>query len=183
MKGSPLPIEDLLRQQREIVAQLRAQGLLDLHLAADDMLRKFFVMACGSYFEDWISAELVRFGREGGGAVLGALIEGRLKRQYHTLFDWGKSQNVNKFLTLFGPAVKSDLQGRINQDTRLKQGMGYFMDIGHRRNELAHSNIAFESFDLTLDELEDRFRQAHGFVTFLLAELERAALADRTGRG
>lgn len=182
MKGSPQPIEELLRQQREIVAQLRSQGLPDLPLAADDMLRKFFVMACGSYFEDWISAELARLGREAGGAVLGAFIEGRLKRQYHTLFEW-EGRNVNKFLTLFGPVVKSDLQAKINGDAILKQGMGYFIDIGHRRNELAHSNIAFESFNLTLDELEDRFRQAHRFVTFLLTELEHAAVIDRTGRG
>lgn len=46
-----------------------------------------------------------------------------------------------------------------------------FLDLGNRRNELAHSNIAFQSFGLTFAELESRFRSAHHFVAFLLNEL------------
>ena len=89
---------------REIV--VLAQSPSDL-IAFDVLAAKSLLLAAASHFErqlcDGIETAAAETGA--GAPIVNFISKQALKRKFHTLFDWEKT-NINNFLGLFGPEVK-----------------------------------------------------------------------------
>ena len=174
----PTAVDALIERQDAVLAFLRESGQISLAIDFEDTYRPLLVLACGSFFETYLTDHLCTFALEASDSRLAAFLKNKgLKRQYHTLFDWERS-NVNAFLGLFGEDYKSATRQTIESNEKLAQGMRNFLQLGAERNRIAHINLSAISPDLTLDEIKQRYSSAWAFLQFLCSTLCPITLAD-----
>lgn len=161
-------------RQSELIQHLLKAQELTLAQDAEQMLQKNLPLAAASYFEQHVCDLLRSFvdSRSGGCAELRSLIEmTAIKRQYHTMFDWEKS-NVNKFLSLFGDEFKKKISAEIAADANLTKASKDFLEIGNLRNCIVHQNYATYTMEKSSAEIFSAFKNALIFVTYLKGALK-----------
>ena len=96
------PVDALITGYGAIISALEKASETSLAMAARSVFTKYLIMSCGSLFEQEISSGLERVASATAPTVIAQLARNKaIKRQYHTFFDWDKS-NVNSFLGLMG---------------------------------------------------------------------------------
>lgn len=186
------PVEQLKNEYDELVTYLTTEQpslLNDLN----KNFRKVLLLSAGSYFEKQVTSVLSNFIREKSGGdirVVNFLEKQAISGKYHQLFEWGKQdqpegfgKNANKFFSYFGSEFKSqvdiDLKPKQNETeedkTRreeINSSIQAFIEIGHLRNILVHSNFAAYNYDQkTTDEIFALFQKAEPFLNYLTEKL------------
>jgi hypothetical protein len=93
-----------------------------------------------------------------------------ISRQYHTNFDWDKS-NANKFFTLFGTEFKAKMNNQIKENAELDKSIKAFLEIGNERNKMVHQNFAEITIEKTAEEIYKLYQTSLLFVETMKSEL------------
>jgi len=99
----------------------------------------------------------------------------RFFQQYHTYFSWGEKddadkpgKNANQFFSLFGENFKTRITEIIRKNKTLDDSIRAFIELGHLRNLLVHSNFASYNFEnKTTDEIYLMYQKALLFIDLL----------------
>ena len=126
---------------------------------------KVALLACASYFEKRLTTEILNaLNTKDCELTRSFILRKSLSRQYHTLFDW-KNMSANNFFVLFGDDFKKHIKNKIKEDDVLDQSIKDFLMIGSLRNQLAHDNYATFRLNLTVEDIDKKFRSALNFVS------------------
>jgi hypothetical protein len=188
----PNPVEQIKSEYDDLVEYLTTQQpslLSDLN----KNFRKVLLLSAGSYYENQVTNILSNFVRtksNGDERIIKFLEKQAISGRYHQLFDWGKQdkpedfgKNANKFFVLFGSDFKNEMETELkpkageSSDEKLKRekivaSIEAFIEIGHLRNILVHSNFAAYNYDQkTTEEIFQLFQKAEPFLDYLKDKL------------
>jgi hypothetical protein len=177
------PVEQLKNEYKAIEEYLMAQNQISLVSDLNKHLRKILILSAGSYFEHRITEILSNFAQEksnGDERITNFLVKQAITQKYHTLFSWGEKdkpespgKNANTFFKLFGDGFKANVDEDINANIELRESIKAFIEIGHLRNILVHSNFAEYVYEQkTPDEIFALFQQAEPFLEYLEKKLQ-----------
>jgi hypothetical protein len=164
--GGRTPIHALVDRHQSVRAFLDEKKEVSHLTEIDANFRKLLVVGCASYFEQRIIEIIGGLAGKGDQRVAEFVRIKALERQYHTFFEWDKP-NANRFFAMFGTEFKKTAMKRVEQTPDLTASIKAFVEIGSKRNECVHKNLALMSMDWTLDEIMQRFESALAFVGFL----------------
>ena len=159
-------VDRLYEEAVSIIAKLDE---ISLQVSARDHFRKSLLLAAASYFEGYISNEILKYVSEssGGSTIVHSFVRNKaIKRQYHTWFNW-ELNNANQFFGLLGDDFKAYMQSEINASEDLKNSIAAFMEIGRERNKLVHQDYASFQMEKTLEEIYELYKKAVLFVEML----------------
>ena len=151
----------------------------EIHLrnTAEETLRKSLLVATASHFERELT-QLVRnmaHTHSAGSELIAEFIQNKaIKRQYHTYFDWN-ARNANSFFGLFGKEFRSHMTSRVSSDTKLRQSIVAFLELGRDRNLLVHEDFANFNLEKTRDEIFQRYVEARLFIRSLQTAFDEFA--------
>ncbi len=168
------PVDRLYGESSSIITALGGNEP-SLVAAAGDSFRKTLVLASASYFEHRVSRCVVDFVHErsaGDALVVGIVKNKAVSRQYHTWFDWQKT-NANAFFGLFGIEFKQAMEESVKESDELRNSIRAFLEIGNIRNTMVHQDFASFALDKTLDEIYVLYEQALFFVDGLPSFLRK----------
>jgi hypothetical protein len=182
------PVTQLKNEYDQIVVYLTAQQP-SLVSDLNKNFRKVLLLSAGSYFESEITSIISNFVKAKSGndeRIINFVQKQAISQKYHTLFAWGKKdvpespeKNANHFFKLFGEGFKSKIENElkekkgetsdeISEREKIKNSIEAFIEIGHLRNILVHSNFAAYNYDQkTTDEIYNLFLIAVPFLQFL----------------
>lgn len=162
-------IHEELVALRQIISN--AQSPSDLN-AFDVLAAKSLLLAAASYFERQICDGIEHAAGQTGATpeFVNFISKQGLKRKFHTLFDWEKT-NVNGFLGLFGPEAKKVMDDEIRSDTKLQSAVQDFLFIGSQRNQLIHNNFASYPLSVDTKEIWEKFGRASMFTEWVPKKL------------
>ncbi|MBT1706327.1 HEPN domain-containing protein [Chryseosolibacter indicus] len=174
---------DRLKTEYDAIARL-LRDRLELSLLNDlnKHFRKVLLLSAGSYFESQISKALsdyVSKATNGDARLVNFLQKAAISGRYHTLFEWGKQNditqfgdNANKFWSFFGNEFKTQISSEVRGRPEIADAIKAFIEVGHLRNILVHSNLAaYEYDDKTTDEIYFLFKRAEPFVSYVRQKL------------
>ncbi len=176
-------VESISKEYKGIVSFLEEQKQPSLQSDVNKYFTKILVLSAASYFEHQIQEILIEFVSNTSNKdlrVTNFLKKKAIGQQYHTYFNWGEKNNPNKpgknantFFSLFGEDFKSNLETEIKTNEELDKSVKAFLEIGHLRNLLVHSNFAAYSLDFkTSDEVFSLYEKATGFIKFIDKKLK-----------
>ena len=166
---SPTPIDRLFDEFSAVICALQVIPEVSLQVAAADNFRKALLLAAASYFEHRVCTCVIDFVREcsAGSAMVESFVRNKaISRQYHTWFDWDKT-NANQFFSLFGGDFKLTMTSKIKGSESLRSSVRAFLEIGNERNKLIHQDYATFSMEKTLDEIYRIYKEALQFIEAL----------------
>ena len=187
------PVEQLKHEYQLIAEYLEATQQISLLSDLNKNFRKVLLLSAGSYFEHKVTSILSDFARSKSNddRIVNFLEKQAISGKYHQLFDWGKKdkpdepgKSANTFFKLFGENFKAQIDTEIkvvSTDTpeekenreKIKSSMEAFIEIGHLRNILVHSNFADYNYDQkTTDEIFQLFQKAEPFIEYLQRKLD-----------
>jgi hypothetical protein len=177
------PVEQLRNEYKAIESYLLKHTELSYVNDLNKHLRKILILSAGSYFEDKITTILLDFAKTKSNEdvrIVNFLKQQALNQRYHTLFVWGEKdkpeepgKNANKFFSLFGEEFKKEVDDDIKKRDGLKESIKAFIEIGHLRNILVHSNFAEYVYEQkTSDEIFALFQKAEPFLVYLAEKLK-----------
>lgn len=170
-------VDSLKREHEAIVEFLREQSEPSFVIAMEATASKVLLLAGASYLEQEMQEVLAQYYAEitGGEARAVEFIRNKaLHRQYHTLFDW-KTNNANKFFSLFGAEFRALASQTLREDGALEGNVRDFIQLGSLRNQLVHENYAAFTLNKTADEIYALFRSAEQFIERLPGLLRLSA--------
>lgn len=160
------PVEILNDEYKSIVEFLDNSSQVSLSSDVSKYFTKIIVLSAASYFEHLIQEILIDFiCRETGNntKAISFFRKKAITMQYHTYFEWGTKdepdkpgKSANKFFSMFGDDFKKSVEKEIRSnpilreaDTTLgkpkitlEEAVKAFLEVGHLRNILVHSNFA-----------------------------------------
>ncbi len=178
-----MPIIKALNQEfKSIIDFLNDNEQPSLSSDIDKHFKKVAVLSSASYFEDSIKEILIDFVSEKSGGnkeLVNFFKKKAIGMHYHTFFDWGDKnkpnkpgKNANIFLSLFGEDFKKNVRNKIENDPDLVSAIKAFLEIGHLRNILVHSNfVSYNIADKTTDEIFALHDIGNQFIVFIKGEL------------
>lgn len=151
----------------DAVGEITAQGQ-DLK----DIFRKAIAVSVASYFEVETKSVVLSLAKDligRQGKILTNLIENRiLDRGYHTLFAWKDPKpNAKMFYSFFSSkSVKFTdfMRGKEKEDGEFAAAAACFVELGQARNILVHNDLAAVPFDLSIEEIEEKYKKAQKFL-------------------
>jgi hypothetical protein len=165
------------RLYNEAISIIDKLDEVSLQISASDQFRKSLLLAAASYFESHLSNEILKYVSDcsGQSATVHSFVRTKaVERQYHTWFDWQRS-NANQFFGLFGDEFKSFMKKAIDDSQDLKESMSAFMEIGRERNKLVHQDYATFQMEKTLEEVYALYKRAEIFATEVPTALRKHA--------
>lgn len=177
------PVEILNDEYKSIVVFLNENSQPSLSSDANKYFRKVFVLSSASYFEHLIQDLLVNFiSRETNNNIkaVNFFKKKAIGMQYHTYFTWGEKnnpdkpgKNANTFFALFGDDFKKSVEVEIRTSPSLEASVKAFLEIGHLRNILVHSNFAAYNLDnKTTDEIFELYKAGMPFIEYIKNKLQ-----------
>mgnify|MGYP001800388511 CR=1 FL=1 len=172
------PVDILYNEYLSIVDYLNENSQPSLSSDVNKYFKKVIVLSAASYFEHKVQEILVSFIVKETNNHIPALNFFKKKAigmQYHTYFSWGEKgrpdkpgKNANSFFSLFGENFKKQAKKQVEQSSELTVAMKAFLEIGHLRNILVHSNFAAYNFDnKTTEDVVELYKSGIPFVTFI----------------
>jgi hypothetical protein len=176
------PVEQLRNEYKAIEEYLSEQKQVSLLSDLRQHFRKVLIISAGSYFESRITAILSNFVRVKSNEderIVNFLKRQAISQKYHTLFSWGEQnkpespgKNANTFFKLFGDEFKTEVDNDLKSKDKLDESIKAFIEIGHLRNIMVHSNFAEYVYEhKTFDEIFALFRKAEPFLEYLTEKL------------
>jgi hypothetical protein len=147
--------------------------------------KKILILSAASYFEHEVQNILIEFissTSNDNPKVISFLKKKAIGMQYHTYFNWGEKnepdkpgKNANTFFSLFGDDFKVECEKEVKANTALDKQIRSFLEIGHLRNILVHSNFAALNFDTkTTTEIFDLYSSGEKFLEYIRIKLSTA---------
>lgn len=145
--------------------------------------RKTLLLSAASYFEARLSKIVEQFARQNSDIdLLGDLVRNRvISRQYHTWFDWDRS-NANKFYQMFGEIYVRHMAQVLSANSTLEESVKAFMEIGRDRNRIVHQDYGTIYVEKTAEEIYSSYKKAVVFVDMVETELTSCATSNRLKR-
>jgi hypothetical protein len=180
------PVEILNTEYETIVKFLKEQYQPSLVSDVDRHFKKLFALSSASYFEHLIQEILIDFiSKETNNnlKVISFFKKKAIGMQYHTYFSWGEKgdidkpgKNANTFFSLFGEEFKKDVETEIKANKNIESAVKAFLEIGHIRNILVHSNFAAYNLDnKTADEIFELYKNGLEFIDYIRTKLQQTA--------
>lgn len=166
-----MTIIDQLHADFSAIVQRLPNDEISLRNVAEEIFRKGLLLAAASYFEKQIVTVIQDLVRTWGNdtTALNEFVRIKaLERQYHTLFDWERS-NANKFFGLFGDDFKAFMTVKCRDDGHLGDAIKAFLELGRERNRLVHLDFGSFALEKTAEEIYELYRRAKSFVDVLAA--------------
>lgn len=161
-------VDELHVSFNEILDSIPASEISLRNVAADNF-RKGLLLSAASLFEKQLTdlvASLVK-GWGNGSITLSEFVRIKaIERQYHTYFDWDRS-NANKFFSLFGEEFKAFMSDRCRQSTELEAATKAFLELGRDRNRLVHQDYGSFVLEKTANEIYELYKKAKVFIETL----------------
>lgn len=189
----PNPVEQLKEEYDTVARHLEDAKLISQLSDFNKNFRKVLLLAAGSYFEHKVTGVLTDFAKAKSNndeRLINFLQKQAISQRYHTLFSWGQKDNpnshgtnANTFFSLFGENFSTQLKAELKhkqdetpeqskQINSINQSVNAFIQIGHLRNILVHSNFAaYDYEEKTTDEIFSLFKEAEPFVDFISLKL------------
>ena len=168
------PVDTLYEDFTGILKSL--ENDLSLRIRADDIFRKFLLLAAASYFEKRLTETVEGFVAKATSDdhVLTHLVRKKaVERQYHAWFDWER-QNANKFFAMFGDGFRSHMIKELDENSEdIKGAIQAFMEIGRNRNLLVHGDLGAFSLEKKSEEVYEIYKRALVFVEWFPGELAK----------
>jgi hypothetical protein len=179
------PVDSLNEEYLSIVEYLDGNGQPSLSSYANRHFKKIIVLSSASYFEHLIQDALVGFvtnKTNGNSCAISFFKKKAIGMQYHTYFAWGEKdnpdkpgKNANTFFSLFGENFKKEVEDDIKGKPDLDKSMKAFLELGHLRNILVHSNFAAYNIDnKTTEEIFLLYKNGLPFVEYIKHKLENS---------
>ena len=176
------PVDQLKAEYEAIVSFLTETGQISLLSDYNKSFRKVLLLSAGSYFEHAITGVLSDFvlSKSNGDLRISTFLQKQaISGKYHQLFEWGKQDepdkygdNANKFWSFFGSDFKQTMSAEIKRNQSVSNAIAAFIQVGHLRNILVHSNFAAYNYDQkTTEEIYLLFKEAEPFIDFLRQKL------------
>ncbi|SRR6266478_844859 len=173
----PTNVVDRLHAEfQALITVLSAAAEPSLQSTANDCFRKALLLTAASHFEAKISQTVLLFISEASGSnerVTEFARQKGISRQYHTWFDWERT-NANKFFALFGEAFKKEMDERVKGDDALDDSIKAFLEVGRERNRLVHQDFGNFTLEKTATEIFELYQQASAFAEALPGLLSNA---------
>jgi len=166
-------IDRLYEDHKALSAFLTENGQISLLSNAADNFRKTLLLSAASYFESIIKDSIIAIVAEHTGPenpILEFLKNKAIERQYHTYFQWNSS-NANSFFGLFGSDFKDYMTSYVKKDSKLKESISAFIELGELRNQLVHQNFAIFPLEKDAEEIYQLYVKASLFVEIFPDEL------------
>jgi hypothetical protein len=171
-------IEALNGEMNEIKQYLLNNNQLSMLSNIEKNLTKLYALSMASYFEKEIQNIIIDYvnrATNNSKYIENFIRKKAVNLQYHTYFSWGEKdqidkpgKNANTFFALFGEDFRASVEEDIRKNQNLDNAIKSFIEIGHIRNILVHSNFAAFKFDeKTTDELISLYHQAEIFIDYL----------------
>jgi len=172
------PVDQLKEEYETIAKYLTETNQISLLSDLNKSFRKILLLSAGSYFEYEITTVLsdyVAKATNGDERLINFLQKQAISGKYFQLFDWGKQDepdkfgdNANKFWSFFGANFKIQISAEIKSDISISKSISAFLQIGHLRNILVHSNFAAYNYEQkTTDEIYELYTEAVPFIDYL----------------
>lgn len=142
-----------------------ASGDMSLWVDLNAVFVKALIIAAASEFEVSLSKMILEYVVERAArdeAVVSLVKNKVLERQFHTFFQWD-GKNVNGFFGLFGSGVRARADEAM-RESDFRRAVESFLQIGARRNLLAHNNFAVQELDWSIDDVVERYTHGRRFV-------------------
>jgi hypothetical protein len=176
-------VDTLQQEYSSIVDFLSTESQPSLASDVNKHFKKVLVLSSASYFEHEIQNILTAFVANCSNdniMVISLLKQKAISQQYHTYFNWGTKnepekpgKNANTFFSLFGDDFKKEMETLIKSDPKLDESVKAFIEIGHLRNILVHSNFASYNLDnKTTDEIYLLYDKGLRFIEFIKDRLK-----------
>jgi hypothetical protein len=144
--------------------------------------KKILILSAASYFEHEVQVILIDFitmSSNDNSKVISFLKKKAIGMQYHTYFTWGEKnepqrpgKNANTFFSLFGDDFKTECDKEVKANPELDKEIKSFLEIGHLRNILIHSNFAALNFDTkTTDDIFKLYTSGQKFLDYIREKL------------
>lgn len=170
MGGDKKSLDDLFALYHGVLAtveEVSAQGQ-----ALKAIFLKIVTVSVASYFEaeakETIRALSENLVGERGKILVNFIEKGILKRGYHNLFAWDEpTPNANKFYSFFNDESKKFvkyMKEREKDDKGLSEAARCFVELGKARNDLVHNDLASLPFNLSMEEVEEKYCKAQQFL-------------------
>ncbi|MEU7646801.1 HEPN domain-containing protein [Streptomyces huasconensis] len=175
------PIERMYEDQKSILDYLISSSQVSHHATLQRTLPKVLLLAAASDFEFRVCEALLEHVRANtlDEKIIELVDQKALKRQYHTLFEWGRP-NANKFWALFGAEFKKGVNRHCQNNPEFENSIVGFMELGSLRNQLVHNNYATFPLDKTLEEVYTLYLRGDAFVRSLPEVLKMDFSQDDT---
>ncbi len=176
-------VDNLYVEYTELIAFLKSSNQPSLISDTSRHFNKVIVLSSASYFEHAIKTILVNFVEISTSQdlrVINFFKKKAVGQNYHTYFAWGEKndpnkpgKNANQFFSMFGDDFKIDVQAEIKNDGQLDKSIKSFLEIGHLRNILVHSNFAAYNVDnKTPEEIYNLHKESELFIDFINNKLQ-----------
>lgn len=175
-------VDSLYTEYLDIVSYLNANNQPSLSSDTDRYFKKIIALSSASFFEHEIQNILITFVKVSTNddlKIINLLKKKAISGNYHTFFDWGEKnnpdkpgKNANVFFSLFGDDFKTEVKEIINNNKELSDSIKSFLEIGHLRNILVHSNFAAYNLDnKTTEEIYELHKKSAYFIGFIREKL------------
>lgn len=179
-------IDRLWEEYRKTKGFFEKRQEISLLSTYTNTLRKVLILSCGSFFEYELTEMLkqyVKYKTNNDERLINFLEKQAIRQKYHTLFEWGTqdkpdepSKNINKFLSLFGDNFKESIKNELKNNNDINASKDAFLELGHIRNILVHSNFSEYNYDLkTPEDIYDLYSKAKEFIPYIKENLYRDA--------
>lgn len=171
------PVDHLNQEYQAIVGFLDQNAQPSLSSDVNRYFKKVIALSSASYFEHRIQEILVQFisgETNNNERAISFFKKKAIGMQYHTYFAWGEKdnpdkpgKNANTFFSLFGDDFKKEVEAEIKASENLEAAVKAFLEIGHLRNILVHSNFAAYNIDnKTTDEIFSLYQRGLPFIEY-----------------
>jgi RiboL-PSP-HEPN len=162
-------VDKLYGEFLALVQMMDRYGAVSFRNTLNDNFRKAILLCAASHFEFKITSDVIDYCVEisSGNSLVPSLVKNKaVSRQYHTWFDWNRS-NANTFFAMFGDDFKSHMSSLIEADQNLVKSISDFMEIGRERNRLVHQDYGSFFLEKTAEEIFASCASALVFVEFI----------------
>jgi RiboL-PSP-HEPN len=138
-------IEQQYNDFNSLSEHLTSKGEFSLEQSSREQFAKYLILSTASLFEVQIIESILNFiGTQKNDCIVRNFTKSQaLKRKFHTLFSWeqtGKKFNASNFFKLFGDNFSEFSKSRIS-NLKLEDSIHNFIELGHLRNQIVHTNI------------------------------------------
>ena len=165
MNGIHVTIVDELHSDFREILETIPESELSLQNVASENFRKSLLLSAASFFERRLVSILTDLVDKWSRSTLTLNEFVRIKaieRQYHTYFDWERS-NGNPFFRLFGADFKAFMEQRCKNDEEFNDAVKAFIEIGRERNRLVHQDFGSYALEKTFEEIYGLYNRARIF--------------------
>ncbi len=175
-------VDSLQREYDSISKFLEESKETSLASDLNKHFKKILVLSSASYFESeiyQILIECITQKTNNDSRIVNFLKKKAISQQYHTYFSWGEKneptkpgKNANSFFSLFGNEFKVIAAKEVENNVELGKSILAFLELGHLRNILVHSNFASYNLDTkTTEDIYSLYKNSLTFIEYIKLKL------------